>query len=456
MGFPLPITWNPFLSRRLAVATLAGCLVLISWERQMRRLSFPFIVGALASAIACADQTPVAPRVAGTAQASKTSMPSFGPWAKVIQGNTGPGSSYALYIPASWNGDAVYFAHGIRAPQDEISIDINQDNFFAVRDALGTMGYAFAYSSFSENGLAIKDGAQRTHQLRGLLASELPSPAKRNFLTGYSLGALIGVDLAEQHPDEYDGLLAMCGMVGGTPHELQFIGDVRALFDYFYPGVLPGNVITPPSSVPTLLQVQAMVVGAIASNPLGLFAIASTAQTPLGWAPIGNPTDPSSPAFQSMAQSLVAALYYQLVGTQDVLDRTHGHSPYDNGGVTYSLGTAVVPPLAPVLSAMIAGANAGVTRYATTPDARNYLENYYLPTGRLQFPVVSVHNLWDYLVPYSHEPVYAGIVNAAGKSGLLLQRAIPFYGHCQFETSVVLGSFQSLVDWVNTGVKPAQ
>jgi hypothetical protein len=29
------------------------------------------------------------------------------------------------------------------------------------------------------------------------------------------------------------------------------------------------------------------------------------------------------------------------------------------------------------------------------------------------------------------------------------------YGHCNFETSLVVGSFQTLVNWVTTGVKPA-
>ena len=395
--------------------------------------------------------------------AARVTTPGSGPWARIVEGETGPGSLYALYIPAHWNGDAIYYAHGIRPPLDPVTLDNNQDNFFEVRDALGAQGYAFAYSSFSENGLAVKDGAQRTHQLRGLLNSELSAQPQRNYLAGYSLGALSALELGERFPGQYDGVLAMCGMVGGTPLELKYVGDVRALFDYYYPGVFPGNVISVRSPPPTIAEIQALVIGAItptAANPgapLGMFAIASTAQTQLAFAPIGSLGNPSSTAFQTLVGSLIYALYYQLIGTQDVLDRTHEHSPFDNRSTVYTMGTPAVPDpaLVPVIASMITGSNVGVTRYDMPPDAENYLEKNYVPTGNLKIPVVSVHNFWDPLVPFFHEAALADAVADAGASSMLLQRTEYNYGHCNFPTSVVVASFQTLVRWVTTGVKPA-
>ncbi len=428
----------------------------------MRYTTLPLLAGISLAAISCTDRSPVSPSLEAGVRAATVTTPTSGPWARIIQGETGPGSLYALYIPAQWNGDAIYYAHGIRPPQAPITLD-DQDNFFEVRDALGALGYAFAYSSFSENGLAVKDGAQRTHQLRGLLSSELPGNPQRNYLTGYSLGSLVALELGERFPGQYDGVLAMCGMVGGTPLELQYVGDVRALFDTYYPGVLPGNVISVPSTPPTVAQVQALVIGAITpttANPqaaLGLFAIASTAQTPLAYVPIGSLGNPSSPAFQSLVGSLITALYYQLLGTPDVLGRTHGHSPYDNRTTTYTIGTPAVPvpALIPIIQGMIAASNQGVRRYDITPDAQNYLERYYVPTGNLKIPVVSVHNFWDPLVPFFHEPAFANIVASAGASDMLLQRGVPNYGHCNFPTPLVVSSFQTLASWVTTGVKPA-
>src|SRR5678815_6047177 len=79
-------------------------------------------------------------------------------------------------------------------------------------------------------------------------------------------------------------------------------------------------------SQPTLAQVTAIVQQAVASNPLGLLAIASTAQTPLAFVP-GNVTVPGA-SQTTLVTSLVVALYYQLIGTEDVVSRTHGHPPY--------------------------------------------------------------------------------------------------------------------------------
>ena len=168
----------------------------------------------------------------------------------------------------------------------------------------------------------------------------------------------------------------------------QYVGDVRALFDAYYPGVLPGNVIDVPSPPLTVAEVQARVIAAItptAARPqaaLGLFAIASTAQTQLAYAPIGNLGDPSSPAFQSLVGSLITALYYQLLGTPDVVDRTHGRSPYENRNTVYTMGTPVLPiaALQPNIAAMIAGSNTSVTRYDMT-RTRGTMPRYYTPTG---------------------------------------------------------------------------
>ncbi|MFL5502156.1 MAG: hypothetical protein ACJ79Q_13050 [Gemmatimonadaceae bacterium] len=428
----------------------------------MRYATLPLLAGTILAAVSCTDRSPLAPSIDPAVANSKVTTPGTGPWARVVEGETGPGSLYALYIPQNWNGDAIYYAHGIRPPSDPITLN-DQDNFFQVRDQLGALGYAFAYSSFSENGLSVKDGVQRTHQLRGLLTSQLPSAPAHSYAAGYSLGGLVALELGESFPSQYDGVLTMCGMVGGTPSELQYVGDVRALFDFYYPGVMPGNVITVPSPPLTIPEIQARVIAAItptAANPratLGLYAIASTAQTQLAYAPVGSLGDPSSTAFQSLVGSLITALYYQQVGTDDVVNRTHGHSPYDNRTSTYTMGTPALPfaGLAPLIGSMIAASNAGVTRYDSPPDAQNYLDRNYTPTGNLQIPVVSVHNLWDPLVPFFHEGMLASTVSTAGSSANLLQRAVPNYGHCNFPTALVINSFQSLASWVTTGTRPA-
>ena len=438
-------------------------------------LSFAVATCLAFAATGCAEHTPTAPAThfAPIASANVTSEePGFGPWARIVKGETGPGSLYAIYIPQNWNGAAVHYVHGIRPPLDPVTLDgvtmsglpepNGQDGFFAVREGLGERGYAFVYSSFSENGLALKDGAQRTHQLRGLLASELGGQPERNYLLGYSLGALVAMNLAERFPGQYNGVMAACGMVGGTQRELQYIGDVRALFDAFFPGVLPGNAITPPETPLTVAQLQQRVVGAISQpgGALKLFAIASTVQTPLAFAPIGSLTNPGSVAFQSLVGSLVTALYYQHIGIPDVLDRTHDNSPYGNVGVTYTLGTSVIPGLDGLLGAMIADANtpggaAEVTRYEMSDEAREYFARYYQPTGRVAIPTLTIHNRFDPLVPFFHESDFAGIVGSDG-ANMLLQRAVPNYAHCAFDKNLIVNGVVDLDNWATSGTKPLQ
>ena len=60
-------------------------------------------------------------------------------------------------------------------------------------------------------------------------------------------------------------------------------------------------------------------------------------------------------------------------------------------------------------------------------------------------------------MPYFHEPAFQQIVQSAGASDMLLQRAVAGYGHCSntaFRDTVVQ-SFLDLVAWTSTGAKPA-
>ena len=151
-----------------------------------------------------------------------------------VDGQTGPGSLYALDLPAAWNGDLVVYAHGILDPVLPVALPSGQDDFATVRDALMARGFAVASSSFSANGFALKDAAQRTHQLTAPLHGAVRKAATRGAgrpLAGLDRGAAAGRDL----PEQYDGALVMCGFVGGTPHEIAYMANARIAFDYFFP-----------------------------------------------------------------------------------------------------------------------------------------------------------------------------------------------------------------------------
>jgi pimeloyl-ACP methyl ester carboxylesterase len=401
----------------------------------MRRSPLLPFAAALTLLAACSDQSVTAPAsFAPTAAARDASSV----WASTVTGETGPGSRYALYMPASWNGDVVVYAHGIKPAFAPVELPTG-DGFPAVRDALGALGYAVAYSSFSENGWALKDGAQRTHQLSGLFTATFGKP-DRTYLMGTSLGGLIVEEMAERFAGKYDGVFAMCAPLAGTKTEIEYIANVRVLFDLFYPGVVPGDVLTVPPGVDFDTQVQPRIIAAVMANPTGLGIIARLAQTPL-----------AGPSPTELLTSLIYALKYDFIGIDDFLGRTHGHSMFDNSGTVYS---AAAPGLLP--DAVLQFINGSVGRFTSTPDAAHYLAKYYQPTGDVSVPTLTLHTVRDPLVPFSlHERPFADLVGAANQSPLLLQRGVDTFGHCTFTTQQMVDGFQALAGWVETGVKPA-
>ena len=413
------------------------------------------VAGALMVVAACTDQES---RIAGPGLTRGSSnLPGAAPevvsesssdlWASIVTGETGPGSSYALYMPRQWNGTAVFYAHGIRDVLDPVGLQ-DQDGYSTIRDQLGALGYAVAYSSFSENGFAVEDAARRTHQLRGLFTSRFGKPT-RSLLFGHSLGALAVMQLAEQFPEQYDGAVPVCGIVGGTQLQLDYVVNVRALFDHFYPGLLPGSAggPVPGYDLRTDVAKQAQIVGAVTANPLGVAVIASTAQTPLEFT---NSTE--------LVTSLLYALVYHARGADNVLTFTNGKFPVSNTGVTYSPRPGlIVPPLnLPTVSAILAGVNQQIPRFEADPSAAEWAAKNFTPSGAIRIPTITLHNRWDRLVPSFHEDTLAKRVADAGATNLLVQRRNPAwgYGHCAIPAAAQVQAITDVASWVATGIKP--
>jgi pimeloyl-ACP methyl ester carboxylesterase len=411
----------------------------------MRPLIKLWLAAATVAAAGCADRSTVAPTTP-TPLANVTSESSSDLWRSIITGETGPGSLYAIYVPRSWNGDVIFYAHGIRDVLNPIGLQ-DQDAYYTVRDQLGAQGFAVAYSSFSENGYALEDAVQRTHQLRGLFVSRFGRPA-HSYLFGHSLGALAVMELADRYAGQYDGVVPVCGIVGGTKAQLDYAVNVRALFDYFYPGILPGSASEPVPGYVIDAAKQNQIITAVSTNPLGLAVIASTEQTPLEFT-----------TSAQLVESLLNALFYHTRGADNVLTFTNGKFPVSNIGLTYSPRTGLIlPPLTPAaLSAILGGVNAQIGRFDADRAAEIWMAKNFTPAGDLKLPTITLHNRWDRLVPFFHEQLLATRVAAAGATDLLVQRSNPAwgYGHCLIPAAAQVQAIADLATWVTTGVKPA-
>jgi pimeloyl-ACP methyl ester carboxylesterase len=348
-----------------------------------------------------------------------------------VEGQTGPGALYALDMPIAWNGDLVVYAHGIVDPALPVALPSTQDHFSILRNALMSRGFAVASSSFSENGFALKDGAQRTHQLTGLFTAQFGRP-RRVLLAGHSLGSIAALQVAESFPDQYDGALIMCGFVGGTPREIEYMANARVAFDYFFPDVIDGSVFEipvdtdfrPPSATTAPSALFVKIQGALAAGfapPFKTIQFASVAG--LKW---------NTP--QELVTAALSVIGFNLRYTRSVLDHTHGHIPFDNRETVYTG------------SADDAALNEGIERWTGDADAMNYVAQYYTPTGALQIPVQTLHTSRDPVVPAWHEDIFAGNVTDQSATGLLEGNIVTAFGHCNFTDAQALAAFERLVE----------
>ncbi len=338
-----------------------------------------------------------------------------------VRGVTAGGAAYEFIVPANWNGNLVVYLHGIFDPALPVMLpsDDPETDFPYVRDGILARGFAVASSSWKSTGYAVKDAAQNTHQLRGLFVANFGAP-KKTVIVAKSLGALAAADLLETYPGQYNGALLSCGPLAGSNPEIQYLGDERVIFDFFFPGIMPGDVNHTPLTdfsygSPLFMAVyQALVEGFYDGRTLQ-FAYFSNLQA-------------------TNAEEIVAAgltgMGFSARYTANIKSLTHEHDPYGNVGSTI--------PIAPLLPIYIAA-----------PDAIEYLDHYYTPTGKIQAPVVTLHTTLDPVIPIGvHEPAYAAAVNDQGASQFLVQRTVNRFGHCAMYPNEILGTFDDLWKWV--------
>lgn len=392
------------------------------------RLALAFLVVIALTAISCARQSPVAPnalRNASTmaprqnASGSRTVTPG------TLEGDIGPGAHYVISVPEAWNGDLVLYAHGYTAPVFPVGLPPGEEVLVEGLKGLALQGgFAFAYSSYSQTGLGLKDAAQRTSQLASLFTDLVGEP-RRTFLIGTSFGALAALKLVEDHPERYAGLMTLSGMVGGVRAETDYVSHVRVLFDYFYPGVLPGTLYELPSGFDLQRDLIEPATAAIQANPQPAIALTQITQTPI---PFSNGLE--------LGQSILQALVLQAIELQDLLERTHGQGFFDNTNTVY---TGNLPP------ELLADLNNRVARYSAGPAAVNFLHKYYDPTGDLRVPMVSMHTTLDPVVPLFHETDYQSLVDAAGQATNLHRVTVERYGHVMFTPDEIVAGFSQMV-----------
>lgn len=333
------------------------------------------------------------------------------------------GAIYRICMPNNWNGDLIIYAHGYVSPTEPIGIPEEQItlNGNSIIDVTNLLGYAFATTSYSTNGLAVQEGIADIVDLADIFESKFGQPT-HTYLVGVSEGGLIAALSAEHYPDNFDGILAMCGPYGDFGEQINYLGDFRVLFDYFFPGLMPGEATNIPQTLQDNWDAHFQnIVKPVITNPASAYTVTqllTTAQTPLTIAPSITNT-----------ATIEKLLWYNVFATNDGAIKLGGQ-PFSN---THRLYTGSADDVA---------LNAGVARFSSDALAVQNIHNHYVTSGAINKPVVTLHTIDDPLVPYWQATLYkAKIV----PQYLYAHIAVNRYGHCAFTAEEVLTAFGRLL-----------
>jgi pimeloyl-ACP methyl ester carboxylesterase len=342
------------------------------------------------------------------------------------------GALYRICFPAAWNGDLVLYAHGYIAPQQELAIPDDAVGGQAASELITGLGYGYATTSYRANGLiaheAVEDLVELSDEVKRLVR---PDP-NRNVVVGFSEGGLVATLSVERHADRFNGALAGCGPIGDFRAQLDYIDDFRVVFDYFFPGLLPGTALEIPQSVPDQWEqvyVPAIVI-ALAARPDATRQLLAVTKVPTAGSDL-----------RSIAESTVGLLWYNVFGTADAQARLGGN-PYDNSGRVYSG------------SDDDAALNAGVARFVADADALASLERLST-SGNLAVPLINLHTTGDPIVPFSQAGLYAEKVRQMGAEARYTQTDVARAGHCSFEAAELLSAFSTLGQQIDDRPVPA-
>ncbi len=337
------------------------------------------------------------------------------------EGTQSSGAKYRICMPAgAWNKILVMYAHGYVAYNEPIAITSEAEQ---LGKYLNEQGYAFAATSYSVNGLAIKQGIADEVELAQMFKASKGSPNK-TYIVGFSEGGLITTLAVERNPGVFDGGLAMCGPIGDFHTQTNHFGDFRVVFDYFFPGVIAGTAISiPQSEIDTFNSRQNAIATTLFLQPAKRQQLLDVTKAPIDSTP--------SQVLSSTAATIGGLLFYSVFATNDASSKLGGQ-PYTNANKQYQGSTND------------SDLNAKVARYTADVTATTEIDANYQTTGNLTRPLVVMHTTGDPIVPFVHQTLYQTKVANAGKGNFLSVIPVQRYGHCSFTAEEIAAGLARL------------
>lgn len=329
------------------------------------------------------------------------------------------GAAFRIEVPAAWNKGLVMYCHGYELAGTPPA-NLNDTQSKSIRDVFLSRGFAFAQSAYSTKGWAVKEAIEDTEALRRYFVAKCGQP-RETFVTGHSMGAVISIATLERYPEIYDGAMPLCGPLSPALDFMEDrVFDMLVTFEYYFPGTI-GSPVDVPADFKFSFMGSDKVREALKAAP----------EKAAMFARRYNVTLIELPGVFSFWQAIV----------KELKQRTGGN-PFDNRNTIYSGFDDD------------AAVNRGVKRYAADLKARDYIRQYYTPTGHISDPVLTVHTTYDQLVPSRDVSYYDVISGVAGTREFFVARYVVANGHCNISPQRTGAAFEALLSWVRKHKRP--
>jgi len=368
---------------------------------------------------------------------SAEQLETFVPLPADLQGELN-GVPYRIRVPENWNGTLLVYAHGyLEEATPPLLAPLPADV-----DTLLAGGFALAASRFAGSGWTMKEGMQNTVALTAAFRDMVGLP-QRTIMWGKSLGGLMTLGLIEKFPGLYDGAVPLCALGAGAPRKQDQGLDVALAYavafgwkpEWGTPGDLRDDLDFMTEVFPHVMQRM------IPAQKGGWEFIRLVNRLPLDTYYVG------------LNRGLVV---WGAIAVRSELEGRAGGPVAENIGRVYTLTAPEKVYLASLgvdANALLEQMNA-MTTFTSDPNARNYVEHYVNPSGRITRPVLTLHTEGDAQVIPNHESAYRATVEQQGHGDLLMQQFVPGGAHCTFTSAQVIAGIDAMIYWLDTGTRP--
>ncbi|MFC7405716.1 alpha/beta fold hydrolase [Georgenia alba] len=371
-----------------------------------------------------------------------------------VSGTLDDTTPYEFLVPPDWNGTVF------------VDLDFAGGTVTPTHRALLEDGAAYGGTSRAVTGWDISQAIDNQVEAVHRFAAEAGEPS-RVIAMGASMGGFVAAGVAQEHPEEIDGAVAMCGGLSGAVAQWnQKLDTVFVLSELTDPaGDLP--VIDIPDRDAAIAAWQAHLADA-QQTPEGRARIALAAaigQLP-AWsesAPRPDPRDTAS--YQAGWYGALSgdSLPYigQAMSSRHTLTQVYGGNPSWNVGIDYAVQLERVSDEARAVVERLYG-QAGLSlqedlaalrdapRISADPDALTRFARLDV-TGELDVPVVTMNNIGDQISTVAQQQEYQREVREAGNARLLRQTYVASPAHCGFSDAERLAAAHLLLDRLDRG-----